>query len=273
MSDAGCAAVPKTDSTRYTILFAAAVCVVCALVVAASAVGLRSRQDANALKFRQKNVLLAAGLVAPGEAISEEDVKRIFAQHIEVRLVEIATGAYGTDAKLDPLTYDQRRARNDPALSREAPPNGAKVARLPTYGTVYLVRNVKDDRVTQVVLPIEGIGMWGTLYGFMAIDRDGRTVRGLTFYDQKETPGLGGEIGNPKWQALWVGRHVYDENWAPDITVVKGNAGPPEQDRHHVDAISGATITSNAVSRLMGFWLSADGYGKYLQQFREKGNG
>ena len=47
-------------------------------------------------------------------------------------------------------------------------------------------------------MPIEGVGMWGTLYGFLALDRDGNTMRGLTFYDQKETPGLGGEIGQPE---------------------------------------------------------------------------
>ncbi len=111
--------------------------------------------------------------------------------------------------------------------------------------------------------------MWGTLYGFLALDRDGKTIRGITFYDQKETPGLGGEIGNPKWQALWVGRHAYDANWEPKIAVIKGNAGPPAQDPHRVDAISGATITSNGVARLVGFWLSNDGYGPYLKRFRE----
>ena len=66
----------------------------------------------------------------------------------------------------------------------------------PTYGTVYLVQD--RDRIEQVVIPVEGVGMWGTLYGFIAIDRDGNTIRGLTYYDQKETPGLGGEAGNPK---------------------------------------------------------------------------
>ncbi len=266
--------MPRTDSTAYTIGFATVVCVVCALVVAASAVGLRSRQEDNALAFRQKNVLLAAGLVKPDDALSDHELQQVFDRHIETRVVEIASGRYEEGGRIDPRTYNQRRARNDPAMSREAPPNDAKVARLPTYGGVFLVRDGTDDKtVRQVVLPIEGIGMWGTLYGLLAVDRDGRTIRGLTFYDQKETPGLGGEIANPKWQGLWVGRHAYDENWVPKISVIKGNAGPPEQDRYHVDAISGATITSNAVSRLVGFWLSPDGYGRYLQQFREKGNG
>jgi Na+-transporting NADH:ubiquinone oxidoreductase subunit C len=266
--------VTNTESTRYTILFAAVVCVVCALVVATSAVGLRARQEANQLVFRQKNVLLAAGLVKPDDVLTDTEVRQRFDRDIKVRLVELATGEYMADGRIDSNSYDQRRARNDPMLSRAAPPNGAKVARLPTYAAVYLVgASGRDEGFEQVVLPIEGIGMWGTLYGFLALDRDGRTVRGLTFYDQKETPGLGGEIASPRWQALWVGRQAFDANWEPKLTMIKGNAGPPAQDPHRVDAISGATITSNGVSRLIGFWMSNDGYGRYLKQFREGGKG
>lgn len=261
--------MPDVNSTRYTIGFAAIVSVVCALLVAASAVGLQSRQEENQRLFRQKNVLLAAGLVRPGEAPTGAEMRNIFDRHIEVRLVDLATGEYMAEGRLDVEAYDQRRARNDPALSRQAPPNDAKISRLPTYGTVYLVSaGGKGAPVEQVVLPIEGIGMWGTIYGFLAIDRDGRTVRGITFYDQKETPGLGSEISNPKWQALWVGRHAFDANWEPKLAVVKGTIGPPATDPHRVDAISGATITSNGVSRLVGFWLSDEGYGRYLARFR-----
>jgi Na+-transporting NADH:ubiquinone oxidoreductase subunit C len=119
-----------------------------------------------------------------------------------------------------------------------------------------------------VVLPIEGVGMWGTVYGFIALGRDGSTVRGITFYDQKETPGLGGEIGNPAWQAIWRGRRIYDEKWEPRIVVIKGPAGPADKDPLRVDGLSGATITSNAISRLVAFWMGKDGWGKFLHHFR-----
>jgi Na+-transporting NADH:ubiquinone oxidoreductase subunit C len=260
--------MPRTDSTRYTILFAAAVCVVCALLVAVSAVGLRDRQERNAQLYRQKNVLLAAGLVQPEQDLSDEALLKIFRDNISVRLVDLATGDLVPEAKVDPHTYDQRRARNDPAQSRAAPPNAAQVQRLPALAAVYIVVR-KDGPVMQVVLPIEGIGMWGTIYGFIALDRDGNTVRGLTFYDQKETPGLGGEIGNPKWQAVWRGRKVYDANWEPRLTVIKGRAGPPDQDPLRIDGLSGATITSNGVARLVAFWFSRDGFGPFLHKFRE----
>ncbi len=259
--------MPRLDSTRYTILFATAVCLVCALLVAASAVGLRERQETNALLYRQKNVLLAANLVQPGQDLSRSELLRIFDASIKVRLVDLQTGQLLEQGKIDERTYDQRKARNDPQMSRPAPPNASQIPRLPKYGAVYFV--TKGDRVEQVVLPIEGVGMWGTLYGFIALDRDGNTIRGLTYYDQKETPGLGGESANPKWQALWHGRKAYDERWEPKITVIKGQAGPPATDPYHVDGLSGATITSNGISRMMAFWFSNDGYGPFLKRFRE----
>ena len=261
--------MPKLDSTRYTFAFAAVVCVACALAIAVSAVGLREKQETNALLYRQKNVLIAAGIVKPGADVSERELLKLFADNIDVRLVDLASGQLVPVAQQDPRTYDQRHARNDPAQSVPAPPNNAGISRLPKYGTVYFV--TKDKRVRLIVLPIEGVGMWGTLYGFIALEPDGNTVRGLTYYDQKETPGLGGEIGNPKWQAVWNGRKVYDGKWEPQIAVIKGKAGPPETDPLRVDGLSGATITSNGVSRLTRFWMSNEGWGPFLKRFREGG--
>jgi len=259
--------VPRRDSTRYTLLFATGVSVVCALLVSTAAVGLRERQDTNALLYKQKNVLLAASLAKPGQDLSAAEVLSVFDQRIQVRAIELKTGQLVPENQFDARSYDQRKARNDPAQSRAAPANSAQVTRLPTYGIVYHVKGA-DGGIEQIVLPVEGMAMWGTVYGFLALDRDANTVRGLTFYEQKETPGLGGEISNPEWQALWVGRKAYDANWAPQLSVIKGQAGPPDKDPHHIDGLSGATITSNGITRLMNFWLSADGYAPYLQTLR-----
>ena len=259
--------MPRLDSTRYTVMFATGVSVVCALLVATAAVGLRDRQEANAQLYKQKNVLLAASLVRPGQAVSSAEVQALFDRSIRVRAVDLQTGRLLPEDQFDAKGYDQRKARNDPSLSRAAPANDAQIARLPKVGTVYQVQGA-GQRVEQLVLPIEGMGMWGTVYGFLSLDRDGNTVRGLTFYEQKETPGLGGEIANPKWQALWVGRKAYDASWAPQLAVIKGQAGPPQNDPHHVDGLSGATITSNGISRVVRFWLSEHGYAPYLKNIR-----
>lgn len=259
--------MPKLDSTRYTIAFAAAVSVACATLVSVAAVALHDRQEANALLYKQKNVLLAASLLKPGEAPARAALIALFEQRVGVRAIDLQTGELVPEDQYDAKGADERKARADPALSRAAPPNKAGVSRLPKRQTVYLVKAPGGD-IEQVVLPIEGAGMWGAMYGFLALDRDGNTVRGLTFYEQKETPGLGGEISNPKWQALWVGRRVYDERWEPKLAVIKGTAGPPEKEPHRVDALSGATITSNGVSQLVRFWLSGDGYAPFLARLR-----
>jgi len=259
----------KLDSPRYTILFAAAVCVVCALMVSVAAVSLQPRQKANARLYMEKNVLLAAGLVKPGQDVTIGEVEKYFEKDVKARLVDFATGELLPEEKVDARAYDQRSARNEAGTSRAAPANNAGIGRLPKYGVAYFV--MKGDKVEQVVIAIEGLAMWGTVYGFLALDRDGITIRGLTYYDQKETPGLGGEIGNPAWQALWKGRHAYDSAGLPAIAVIKGQAGPPDKDPFRVDGMSGATITSNAITRLTTFWLSDDGYGKFLKRFREKG--
>lgn len=261
--------MPNLESTRYTFGFATAVCVVCALLIAVAAVGLRERQETNALLYRQKNVLQAAGLLKPEDDIPAKEMLKLFDENIRVRLVDLATGELVPEKKQDPKTFDQRRARNDPATSRVAPPNHAGVSRLPHWATAYFVK--KGARVRLVVLPLEGVGMWGTLYGFIALEPDGNTVRGLSYYDQKETPGLGGEVGNPKWHARWDGRRIYNENWEPQLVVIKGKAGPADKDPLRIDGLSGATITSNAVSRLTTFWMGNDGWGRFLKRFREGG--
>ena len=260
------------DSVRYTVLFATAVCVVCALLVSVAAVTLAPTQEAKARQYMQKNVLLAAGLVTPDSQASDAEQRKLFESRISVRLVDFAAGTLVPADRLDAATYDQRRARNDPATSRAAPSNRAGIARLPTYGVVYFVKpEGGTGPAEQVVLAIEGLAMWGTVYGFIALAPDGNTVQGLAFYEQKETPGLGGEIGNPKWQALWRGRKGYDEQWQPKLAVIKGPAGPPQSDPHRIDGMSGATITSNAITRLVQFWLSDDGYGRWLKNFRKGG--
>lgn len=254
------------NSTRYTVLFATTLCVICAAVVATAAVSLRPAQKANARLYMEKNVLVAAGLARHGQSMSVPQVQAVFERDIQARLVDLASGELVPADQADARAYDQRAARNDPAASRAAPANPAGVRRLPNRGVVYFI--MKDGRVDQIVIPVEGLGMWGTIYGFMALAPDGTTVRGLTHYEHKETPGLGAEISNPDWLALWRDRRGHDDEGRAVIAVVKGQAGKPDADPHRVDGLSGATITGNAVTHLVRFWLGEHGYGKFLERFR-----
>lgn len=266
MSAADSVAAPL-DSPRYTLLFATAVCVVCSLLVAGSNVLLKDRQEVNRLLYLRKNVLQASGLTAPGQRLPADEAMRLFRERVEARLVDLQTGDYVTG--VDPEAYEQRRARDDPARSRALPANVAQIRRVPQVAKVYLVRD--GERYSQVVIPVEGLGLYGTLYGFLALDRDTTTIRGIAFYENRETPGLGGEVDNPDWKALWPGRRAYDEGWKPRIELVKGRAGPPAESPHAVDALSGATLTSNGVTRMLRFWLDEHGFGPYLRRVREQG--
>ena len=259
----------QVNSTWYSILFVTVVCVVCSLLVAGSTILLKDRQRANQRLFVQKNVLLeVTGLVKPGEA-SAEELSRTFEQRIRARLVDLEKGEYVRHPEIDPLNYDQREARNDPARSHEVPANDAQVQRVPELASVYLVMD--GERAEQVVIPIEGNGLFGPMYGFLALDHDTSTIRGIAYYEHKETPGLGGEVNNPRWQARWPGRKAFGENWEPRIHVVKGSAGPPEKNPYEVDGLSGATMTSNAVTNMLQFWLGKDGFGPYLANARARG--
>ena len=126
-------------------------------------------------------------------------------------------------------------------------------------------------------MPLSGFDHWmvwptgadGVL--FLALEPDTKTVIGLQFYEHAETPGLGGEVDNPKWRAQWKGKVVYDEQWRPDIDLVKGEVDPSKpESQHKVDGLAGATLTSRGVANLLKYWLSEEGFGPYLARLREQ---
>lgn len=251
-------------SVRYTIIFAALVCFVCSILVSTAAVTLKDKQDINKLIDQRTKVLTVSGLVQPGESIPADEVNRLFEENLEALLVSMESGDQVTDQ--DPETYDQRKASKNPSTSSLADPNAAKVRRMPTVGKIYLRKS--GGEIESIILPIEGMGLWSTLYGYVALSADTETITGLIFYEHGETPGLGGEVDNPRWKALWPGRKPFDENGKVVIKVNKGAAGPPDQDPHHVDGLAGATITSNGVTHLIQYWLGDQGFGPFLKQYR-----
>lgn len=256
--------MPARDSKAYTIGFAAAVCLVCAIPVASASVFLRPAQAVNQRVDRLSKVLGVAGLMKQGEALAPTEVEARFAKHVVPRAVDLRSGAYSE--AVDARDFDQRKAAKDPAQSAPAAPNEARVFRVPHHAVVYEV--VRDGQVDALILPISGYGLWSTLYGYLALEADGRTVAGITFYEHGETPGLGGEVENPRWQGLWKGRQAFDEAGEVKLKVIKGAAGPATDDPHRVDGLSGATITARGVSNLVEFWLGPGGFGPFLAQYR-----
>lgn len=253
-------------STGYIVTFSAAVCVVCALFVAGSNVLLRDRQERNIVLDRQKNVLSVAGLLKPGELPTPAEIESRFKASIRPKVIDLSTG--DANLNIDAGTFDQREAARDPATSRAVPPNPSKVFRVPDQALVYEVTDDNGD-LDAIILPIQGYGLWSTLYGYLALDPDMNTIRGITYYEQGETAGLGGEVENPRWKAKWPGRKVYDDRGRIKIAVKKGPAGPPAEDPYQVDGIAGATITSRGVTNMLHFWLGEEAFGPYIEKQKE----
>ncbi len=263
----------QRDSFVRTLLVATILCVACSVIVSSAAVLLRPLQDANKKLDQQRNVLIAAGVDV--ESMAAEDVVGFFEDETKVKriLVDLSTGEpvdVETTA-IDPAVYDPKKAAKSTALSQPVSTEGPTlgISRREKYAFVY--QFLQDENVDLHVLPIYGKGLWSTLYGFLALDSDTRTVRGITFYEHKETPGLGGEVDNQEWKDLWPNKLVFDESWNVDFQIIKGQVNPEAvHASHEVDGLSGATITSRGVSNSIQYWLGNDGFGKYLEKQRDK---
>ncbi len=255
----------QKESTVRTLTVALLVCLVCSVFVAGAAVALRPTQVENRQLDKQRSILAIAGL---GEAgMSARQVKALFAERITARLVDLQTGTY-SDAQ-DPMTFDPLLAAKDPKLSDAlaGEQDIASIKRRERYSVVYLVES--QGQVETVILPVRGYGLWSTLYGFVAVKGDLNTVVGLGFYQHGETPGLGGEVDNAKWKALWPGKALFDQNGALALDIVKGNVDPQSpRALHQVDGLAGATLTSNGVENLLLFWLGENGFGPFIAKLR-----
>lgn len=255
------------ESTSRTLFVALAVSLVASVFVAGSAVALKPVQVENRLLDKQRSILAIAGL---GEDLSSAEVKELFKTRIKARVVDLSTGEYNDS--LDPVTFDPLKAARDPKTSTalKGSEDLALIKRREQFTTVYMVE--QGGQLESLILPVRGYGLWSTLHGFLAVKPDLNTVVGLGFYQHAETPGLGGEVDNPKWKALWPGKTLFDDSGKPIIKIVKGGVDPASPDAgHQVDALAGATLTSNGVDRLMQFWLGEQGFGPYLAKLRQQG--
>jgi Na+-transporting NADH:ubiquinone oxidoreductase subunit C len=257
--------MPEESAARpfYTVLVLA---LVCSALVSSAAIGLRPLQEENRQLDRKKNILRAAGLYDP-----EKPVDDVFAR-IETRIVELATGEFVPESRMEPASYNQLKATLDTGLSRplERMEDTAGLGRLEKYSLVYLVRD--DGRIGQIILPIRGRGLWSTMYGYISLDADLNTIRGITFYEHGETPGLGGEIENERWLASWEGKKLYDPGEEVRLEVVKGSAAETgEAALYQIDGLSGATMTAEGVNDLLHFWFGEHGFKLFIERLQKNG--
>ncbi|MEZ6061173.1 MAG: Na(+)-translocating NADH-quinone reductase subunit C [Planctomycetaceae bacterium] len=258
----------QRDSIQNTFRVAILLCLVCSVLVSAMAVGLRPIQQRQKQEFKQKSILKAAGLwTDEDESDSAADVSEFYNRFITPVIVDLETNTSSERFEPTDPDLDAERAARSNELS-DALPAGmdpAGIRRREKYSIVYEVRD--NGELRTLVIPIRGYGLWSTLWGFIALDVQNAvgdpskiSVVGITYYKHGETPGLGGEVENPLWREKWVGKKIYDPNWNVEIEVAKGASGD-----YQVDALSGATLTSNGVSNMLSFWFGPEGFGPYLK--------
>ena len=262
----------QSDSIKRTILVALGVCLVCSVMVASAAVSLSALQAENRKLDKLKNILQAGDLYT-----ENMDIEAVYNEKVKSAIVDLKKGQVVAidqlPEDLQPANFNIRKVSADPQYSTAIDPktDPAQVKRVPQYMPIYLVQ--ENNETQKVILPIHGKGLWSTLYGFIALERDLQTIAGLTYYEHAETPGLGGEVDNPKWKAQWKGKQAFDDTGKITITVIKGivdRAKPSAQ--YQIDGLAGATITTRGIDATLQFWLGERGYGPYLKKLAEEMN-
>ncbi len=244
------------------------VAVVCSSLVSAAVVILRPSQLNNQLRDRSRNIMQLTGVLAEGVETDDEEMLALY-KSLDTRIVDIDQGLFDNTVNTD--TFDKRRAASNPELSVVVPAeyDQANLGRRSRYAPVYLVW--QDDELNRIILPIRGAAMWSTLYGYLALEADLNTVSAATFYEHAETPGLGDQITRPDWLAQWEGRQIYDAQGELRFAVSTGQVQPGSlAAQHEVDALTGATVTADAVTALVHYWLGPHGYKPLLDHLREQ---
>ena len=248
------------DSFGRTLIFVLITCLVCSVIVAGAAVGLRDLQVANKALDKQTKILEASGRLANAGT----DIPAAYDKYVIAKLVDLKTGKF-VEGNVN--TFDQRIAALSSDTSIKPINDIAKINRRANQSIVYLV---KDDagKVDTIVLEVRGSGLWSMMYAFVGLETDLNTVKSVIYYDQGETPGLGGEVENPKWKKQWIGKKLFNNNGDIAIRVVKG--GAKAGDIHGVDGLSGATLTGKGVENTFKFWLGEEGFGLFITNYRQE---
>jgi Na+-transporting NADH:ubiquinone oxidoreductase subunit C len=258
----------EKDGLKNVFFVAIAVCLVCSIVVSSAAVLLQPLRLYNQELDRKQNILRAAGFLPSDAKVDAQGrgIDELFAE-FEIRAVDLNTGEFVEGVDL--TSYNPIKAAKKPDESMELSNDQdiAVLGRRENISLVYL--KYTDGQLDKVVIPVRGYGLWGTLLGYLAFEGDLETIAGLGFYFHKETPGLGGEVDNPKWKALWPDVQAFDETGEPAVRLVKiRSAAGSDASRFEVDALSGATLTTRGVENLIRFWTGDLGFGPLLNKLR-----
>jgi Na+-transporting NADH:ubiquinone oxidoreductase subunit C len=258
----------NNDSPQKALLVVFCVALVCSILVSVASVTLKPIQQRNQLVERSRNVIALTGLVETGVTLSSDEILELVEQ-LDIRMLDIDTGEFNGD--INAADFDARAAVNNVEMSTAIPPelDSASLGRRSRYEVIYLVWD--GDTFNRVIMPIVGQGMWSTIYGYIALDSDLETIGAVSFYEQTETAGLGDQIMRPDWQAQWQGRRLFDNQGALRFRTGPGTIEPGSAAAvYQIDSLSGATVTSDAVTRMIAYWFGPNGYLPFLEQLKSQ---
>ena len=254
------------ESPGKAVLVVLLTAMICSTLVSAAVVALRPIQLDNQLLERGRHVVLLSGLAA-GEQMADDEQTLLLLKRLDARLVDLNEGRFSEEA--DPAVFDERRAASDRDFGVTIPPaqDLACLGRRSRLMPAYLVWD--GDVLERMVLPVQGKGMWSDLFGYIALESDFDTIAGMTFYEQNETPGLGDQILHEHWLQQWRGRQIYDDRGAPVFRVSGGEVEEySDAARYQVDALTGATVTGDAVTGMIRYWFGPHGYSAFLERLK-----
>ena len=240
----------NTNSNSYTIIYTAIVVVIVAAVLAVAAMAFKPTQTANIKAETLSQMMVAAGLGTMDEfqEIGNDNVLVRYSENIEEAFTVNLDGSKVADLKTDKDNIElvDNFKPQDVAIKNQGD------ATLPVY----------RFKSGATVIPIYGAGLWGPVWGYIALDTDYSTILGVYFDHSGETPGLGSKIkDDPEFQAQLIGKSFDLDNAANPFDILKGGAA--EGDEHAVDAISGSTMTCRGLDAGMDLWIGA--YVNYLK--------
>ena len=227
------------NSNTYTFLYAAIMVILVAAVLASVSMALKPRQKRNFEIDKKKNILASVNIESDAtnaEKIYEEKVRDEYVVNVKGEKVE--GDAFNTDLKKE---HDK----------------SADEMKLPVF-------EFQTDEGLKYVVPLRGSGLWGPIWGFIALNDDMNTIYGANFDHEGETPGLGAEISTTAFESEFVGKKLFDDS-GDLVSILVAKVGEVAPEEHKVDGISGGTITSKGLEKML-----LDDFTRYEEFLKKK---
>ncbi len=243
------------NNNIYIIAYSTVMVVIVAAVLAFASLGLQSKQNANIVVEKKSAILMSIGQGTEADKAPNKTayIDEEYAKYITDSYVVNASGDKVENADAFSLLIDLKAQYDKPEAERELP--------------VFVSKS--DDGVVRYILPVWGAGLWGPIWGYVALESDWDTIYGVVFDHKSETPGLGAEIATPAFEDQFKGKEIFKEGEMVSIAVLKG-AGASAGNNNAVDAVSGGTITSRGVQTMLKTCFS--GYAAYIEKQRAEMN-